>query len=175
MHDTPELAFAPHDHALCAGDAMALAEKALVEQGLRLTPVRRRTLQILLESHRALGAYDVLERLASDGYGNQPPVAYRALEFLEEQGLVHRIRRLNAFTACMHPGETHAPAFLICRACHAVAEAAAEPVARALERSAKAAGFVIERSTVEALGLCPACVGTAGPGDVMKPVPRGVA
>ena len=163
-HDhAPEVAFAPHDHARCAGDAMARAEAALALQGVRLTPVRRRTLQILLESHRALGAYDVLERLASDGYGNQPPVAYRALDFLEEQGLVHRIRRLNAFTACMHPGEVHAPAFLICRDCHAVAEAPAAGVGQALEAAAAALHFTIERSNIEALGLCPACAGTTGP------------
>ncbi len=113
----PDLAFAPHDHARCAGEVLALAEARMVQGGQRMTPVRRRSLQILLEAHRALGAYDVLERLAAEGYGNQPPVAYRALEFLEENGLAHRIRRLNAFTACMHPGEVHAPAFLICRAC----------------------------------------------------------
>lgn len=158
MTDEPaDLAFAPHDHDACAGGAMARAEAALAGAGQRLTPVRRRTLQILLESHRALGAYEVLERLALDGYGNQPPVAYRALEFLEEQGLVHRIRRLNAFTACMHPGEVHASAFLICRECHAVAEAPAAAVGQALEAAARGMGFAIERSTVEALGLCPGC------------------
>ena len=150
-------AFAPHDHAVCAGDTLALAEARLSGAGQRLTPVRRRTLQILLESHRALGAYDVLERLVADGFANQPPVAYRALEFLEEQGLVHRIRRLNAFTACMHPGEHHAPAFLICRECHIVAEAPASGVIHALEGAARPLGFAIERATVEALGLCPAC------------------
>lgn len=164
-HDhAPDLAFAPHDHSRCAGDLMALAEAQLAEGGQRLTPVRRRTLQILLEAHRALGAYDVLERLAADGFGNQPPVAYRALEFLEEQGLAHRIRRLNAFTACMHPGETHAPAFLICRACNAVAEAPGRAVAQALAGAAQAVGFTVERSTVEAMGLCPGCA-AAGPED----------
>ena len=157
-------AFHPHDHAACANDALALAEKRLGAAGQRLTPVRRKTLQILLDSPRALGAYEVLERLVADGFANQPPVAYRALEFLEEQGLVHRIRRLNAFTACMHVGEVHAPAFLICRECHAVAEAPAAAVVQALEAAAKVLHFTIERSTVEALGLCPAC----------KPIEAGV-
>jgi Fur family zinc uptake transcriptional regulator len=136
---------------------MARAEALARNKGLRLTPVRRRTLEILLEAHRALGAYDVLNRLSAEGYGNQPPVAYRALEFLVEQGLAHRIRRLNAFTACMHPGEAHAPAFLICRLCDAVAEAPAAPVRAALDSAAADLGFVIERSNFEALGLCPAC------------------
>lgn len=149
--------FARHDHAHCAGDVMVRAEAMAAQKRLRLTPVRRRVLEILLEEHRALGAYDVLQRLAEEGFGNQPPVAYRALEFLVEQGLAHRIRRLNAFAACMHPGEAHAPAFLICRSCNLVAEAEADSVRVALEDAADHLGFVIERSNVEALGLCPAC------------------
>jgi Fur family zinc uptake transcriptional regulator len=153
-------AFAPHDHAACTATAMAEAEAQLAEGGQRLTPVRRQTLAILLNSPRALGAYEVLERLVAEGFANQPPVAYRALEFLEEQGLVHRIRRLNAFTACMHVGQVHAPAFLICRACHAVAEAPAAAVADALTAAAATLHFTVERSTVEALGLCPACRNT---------------
>ena len=106
-------AFAHHDHAHCAGDGLAAADRIARSRGARLTPVRRRTLEILLEAHRAMGAYDVLERLAKEGFGKQPPVAYRALEFLLDLGLVHRINRLNAFAACMHPGQAHNPAFLI--------------------------------------------------------------
>lgn len=154
MH-TP--AFHNHDHAHCTGDVMARAEEITRANGARLTPVRRRVLEILLEEHRAMGAYDVLQRLVAEGFGNQPPVAYRALEFLVDQGLAHRVRRLNAFTACMHPGEAHAPAFLICRQCNAVAEAPAEAVRAALEAAATDLGFVVERANLEALGLCPKC------------------
>ena len=154
---TPEVAFARHDHSHCTGDILARAESLAQAQGARLTPVRRRVLEILLEEHRALGAYDVLQRLAAEGFGNQPPVAYRALDFLVENGLAHRIRRLNAFAACMHPGEAHAPAFLICRACNHVAEAPATSVRAALDTAAADLGFTIERSNIEALGLCPAC------------------
>jgi Fur family transcriptional regulator, zinc uptake regulator len=153
----PDLAFAAHDHAHCTADALARAEAVTSGAGVRLTPVRRRVLEILLEEHKALGAYDVLGRLAAEGFGNQPPVAYRALEFLVEQGLAHRIQRLNAFTACIHPGEQHAPAFLICRKCSAVAEAEAGPIRAALDDAAARVGFSIERSTIEALGLCPSC------------------
>lgn len=155
-HD-PSAAFNPHDHDHCAQDVLTRATALAEAANVRLTPVRRRVLEILLESHRAMGAYDVLKRLAAEGFGNQPPVAYRALEFLADQGLVHRIRRLNAFAACMHPGEDHSPAFLICRECHAVAEAAAAPVRSALEAAAQTVGFVVERSTIEAMGLCPSC------------------
>ena len=155
--DSAERAFAHHDHHHCTAEVLAQGEAKLAGQGARLTPVRRRVLEILLEQHRALGAYDVLNRLAAEGFGNQPPVAYRALDFLEEHGLAHRIRRLNAFCACMHPGEAHAPVFLICRQCSTVAEAAGDGVRVALDTAAESAGFAVERATVEAVGLCPAC------------------
>lgn len=155
------LAFRDHDHHACRGHAMAQAEAVVAARGLRLTPVRRRTLEILLESHRALGAYDVLDRLAAEGFGRQPPVAYRALEYLVEHGLAHRVRRLNAFAACTCPGQDHAPVFLICRSCHAVAEAPSTPLRAMLDDAAAAEGFVVERSSIEAQGLCAACAKAA--------------
>lgn len=154
-------AFNPHDHSHCTATGLARAEAILAERKQRLTPVRRQTLEILLSEHRALGAYDVLERLASAGFANQPPVAYRALEFLVEQGFAHKVRRLNAFAACMHPETDHAPVFLICRGCNALAETAAEPVRAALETVAAAVGFAVERTSIEALGLCPTCLEAA--------------
>ncbi|MFN0116209.1 MAG: transcriptional repressor [Paracoccaceae bacterium] len=159
--DSGAVAFADHDHSRCAGALLSRAAAVAEARGVRLTPVRRRTLEILLEAHRALGAYDVLDRLRASGFGGQPPVAYRALEFLVENGLAHRIRRLNAFAACAHPGEAHQAAFLICRGCHAIAEAPAGEVRAALDRSAVAAGFLVERASIEASGLCPSC-GEAG-------------
>ena len=156
MTDTP-LAFAPHDHSTCSGDLLTHAETQCSASGARLTPVRRRTLEILAESHRAMGAYDVLERLKEDGFGSQPPVAYRALEFLVEQGLAHRVRRLNAFTACSHPGTPHSPAFFICRVCDSVAETAVPELRDALQAAADRLGFTVERANLEALGLCPGC------------------
>lgn len=156
MTDAP-LAFTPHDHAACTGGVLARADALSEAAGLRMTPVRRRALAILLEAHRALGAYEVLERLTEDGFGHQPPVAYRALDFLVEHGFAHRIRRLNAFTACMHPGEAHSPAFLICRDCDMVAEAPVAEVRAALEAAAGEVGFSVERVSLEAVGLCPNC------------------
>lgn len=153
----PGRVFHQHDHAACAGQALERAEEICAAAGLRLTPVRRRALEILLEEHRALGAYEVLERLTAEGFGHQPPVAYRALDFLVENGLAHRIRRLNAFTACTRPGDEHAPVFFICARCNAVAEAPGQGPREALERAGSAIGFSIDRANIEALGLCPAC------------------
>lgn len=152
-------AFQDHDHDHCARPTLARAEDVAKARGLRLTPVRRRVLEILLEDHRALGAYDILDRLRAEGFGSQPPVAYRALDFLVEHGLAHRVRRLNAFAACLHPGEAHAPAFFICEACQAVAEAPEADVEAAIGGVAAGLGFEVRRASVEVLGVCPACAG----------------
>jgi Fur family zinc uptake transcriptional regulator len=140
---------------------IAAAEAHCAAEGLRFTPVRRAALEILLGEHRAMGAYELLDRLHEAGFGSQPPVAYRALDFLVANGFVHKIERLNAFIACAHPGETHSPAFLICRLCDAVAEAQSGPARGGLGEAARTTGFRIERTVVEALGVCPACAETA--------------
>jgi Fur family zinc uptake transcriptional regulator len=155
----PPLAFAGHDHAVCRDAAMAAARAACAARRLRLTPQRARALEILLESHRALGAYELLDRFRAEGLGAQPPVAYRALEFLVENGFAHRIEKLNAYVACARPGEGHAPAFMICRRCRRVAEAAEAPGAGPLDLAADRVGFAVERTMVEAEGLCLACRG----------------
>ncbi len=156
MTPLPQTAFGAHDHDACVAAALAAAEAVCAARGAQLTPVRRRVLEILLESHGAMGAYDVLARLDAEGMGKQPPVAYRALSFLVDQGLAHRIEKLNAFVACSHPGGAHAPAFMICRSCGTVAEAEAGTGGAFGQRAAEA-GFRIERTVMEAEGLCPAC------------------
>lgn len=155
------VAFRRHDHGRCATTALARADASAAAAGLRLTPVRRRALEILLETHRAMGAYEVLDRLAADGFGHQPPVAYRALDFLVSHGMAHRIQRLNAYVACLNSDGPHAPVFLICSACEAVAEVPGARVRAALEAGAAQAGFAVERASVEAVGLCETCRGGA--------------
>ncbi|XDA99479.1 transcriptional repressor [Sulfitobacter sp. LCG007] len=153
------IGFKSHDHARCVASALAEAERLCARDGLRLTPVRRRALEILLQEHRALGAYDLLAVLGTEGLGSQPPVAYRALDFLVKAGFAHKIEGLNAYIACTHPGAEHAPVFLICRECNAVAETDTEAARGAgrLKDTARAAGFLIEHTVIEARGLCPAC------------------
>lgn len=155
----PTIGFHRHDHASCIATTMHEAEAHCASAGLRFTPVRRRVLELLVQEHRALGAYDILEVLAAEGLGQQPPVAYRALDFLVSSGLAHRIERLNAYTACAVPGQPHAPAFLICRECRHVAETHSEDLSTPLDDAARATGFVIEEMALELEGLCPACAG----------------
>lgn len=96
------------------------------------------------------------------GLGSQPPVVYRALDFLVGAGLVHRIERLAAFAACTHGGAEHNAGFLVCRVCRRVAETALPGPAQDLVAEAEAAGFAIERTVVEAEGVCALCRGAGG-------------
>lgn len=152
MHD---IGFETHDHSACVVTAMKAAEVFCEEHKVQFTSVRRRVLEILLQEHRAMGAYDILAVLSKEGLGSQPPVVYRALDFLEKHAFVHKIERLNAWLACTHPGASHAPVFLICRECKAVAESVMAD--QELHRAAQSVGFQVETTVVEAEGLCPAC------------------
>ncbi|MGB1033517.1 MAG: transcriptional repressor [Primorskyibacter sp.] len=165
------LGFDPHDHGQCITTGVAAADAACRARGVRLTPVRKRVLEILLAEHRAMGAYDVLEVLRAEGLGSQPPVVYRALGFLVDQGFAHKVERLNAFIACAHAsqsesvtaeaGQAHRPVFLICEGCGVVAETAAPEAGAALDATAKALGFTISTAMVEVLGQCPRCAAAA--------------
>lgn len=156
-------AFTPHDHGACIAETLAAAERHCTRERLQFTAVRRRVLEILLHEHKALGAYDILATLSAEGLGTQPPVAYRALNFLTRIGFVHKIENLNAYIACARPQDQHRPVFLICRDCGAVAEAEVPAETGALADAAAAGGFRIERTVVEATGLCPDCQ-ISGPG-----------
>lgn len=140
----------------CTG-AIERAENLAAERKIRLTPLRRRVLELLSESDTAMGAYDLLPALQAEGLGSQPVVAYRALDFLIEHGLAHRIEGVNAFVACSHPSESHTPAFLVCRLCRSVAEDCVADADPALEKAAKSRGFSIEKRVVEVIGLCADC------------------
>ena len=146
-----------HDHAACIEEALSQAEALCRIRGVRLTPLRRRVLEIIWESHAPLGAYDVLERMNAAGERNAPPTAYRALDFLLKHGLIHRIESLNAFVGCAMPGDAHKAQFFICRDCGTVAETHSEKIGEAIEASATRAGFQVDTPVVEISGQCPEC------------------
>lgn len=121
-----------------------------------MTAPRRRVLELLLAAGEPVKAYDLIARFGRDGEAAKPPTVYRALEFLERQGLAHRIASLSAYVACAHAGADHAAAFLICDCCGVTAEV--RPTASPhLADAAAALGFTIGRATVEAHGRCADC------------------
>ncbi len=160
MPDTA-LAFAEHDHGQCRETMLDELARAAKTRGLRLTPARVRVLELLGEAHRAMGAYEVLDRLRAEGLGSQPPVVYRALEFLTGAGFVHKIERLNAYVACCHPGDEHGACFLICSRCRKVAEIEDGALDIALAQAAAGRGFAMRRIVLEIEGTCPACRASA--------------
>lgn len=158
-HDhAPTAAAAPHDHAHCVADALTRADALCAERGARLTTLRRRVLELVWSSHRPRGAYAVLEDLSQqDGKATAPLTVYRALEFLVEQGLVHRIESLNAYVGCAAPGATHSGQFLVCEGCGDAAEIDDPSIRSAIDAAAAARGFRVQRPTVEVRGVCKDC------------------
>jgi Fur family zinc uptake transcriptional regulator len=145
-----------NDHQNCIDEALARAEKLCRQRQQRFTAIRRRVLELVWQQHKPVGAYELLEVLRQDGR-TAPPTVYRALEFLQQMGLVHRIASLNAFVGCAHPGKPHDGQFLICESCKSIAELDAPAITAAIEQSATTAGFETRRHTVEIMGLCPDC------------------
>ncbi len=150
-------ALRPHDHDACIDAALAAAEQTCKEQGLRLTPIRRRVLELVWQSHRPVGAYELLEALSADGRRAMPPTVYRALDFLVNAGLVHRLATLNAFVGCHDPLHPHQGQFLICGDCRRVVEFHSGSVNRSLDRKARNLGFELTEQNVELLGRCSDC------------------
>ena len=137
------------------------AEQYCQENGLNFTPVRRKVLEILLQKNTAIGAYEILDLLREAGFKNQPPVAYRALDFLVQNGFAHKIEQLNSFIGCTHPGKDHSPAFMICRNCDSVSEEEALIRNFSVSQIASKAGFTVEKAVIEARGLCHSCADLA--------------
>ena len=158
-HDHPTAFPKPgHNHARCASDALRRAEDVCTARKVRLTDIRRRVLEAVWQSHIPVGAYDILSLLNAGGGRIAPVQVYRALEFLMDNDLVHRIASLNAFIGCAHMGEdNHAAQFLICRSCGSTAELESTPLKRALSQAVAERGFTIDSQIVEISGFCPHC------------------
>jgi len=139
------------------------AERACLRRGAQLTPLRRQVLALVLDAEAPVGAYALLDRLKASRPGAAPPTVYRALDFLLENGLIHKVERLNAYIGCTDSGHGHGHGrghphqFLICRGCGATAEIADHAVAHAIEAAARRAGFAVAEATVEVEGTCARC------------------
>jgi len=141
---------------------LARAAALCDRRGSNLTELRRLVLGLILESPAPTGAYDLLELLRAHRGASAPPTVYRALDFLLEQGFIHRIERLSAFVGCIDAhdhadGHHHAAQFLICRSCGQATEIEDHALAHALAHAAEAVGFQVSGATIEAEGTCAKC------------------
>lgn len=148
-----------HAHPQDAASLLRAAEQQCLRNGSRLTAQRRDVLEALAGSEKPLGAYDLIEKLREkNGRAPAPIAVYRALDFLKEQSLIHRLETLNAFVACPHHhAEAEPVVFLICETCRTVEEAVAAPLNHALAAVAQARAFTAKRQVVELAGTCKIC------------------
>jgi Fur family zinc uptake transcriptional regulator len=147
---------AGHQHSSCLKAAMARAEENCARRGLRLTPLRRRVLELVWKSHEPVKAYHLLETLQAEKKGAAPPTVYRALEFLQQEGFVHKLESLNSYIGCGAPGHD-ASQFLICHQCGVVAELDDREIDELIGSKADHLGFKPNHLTIEIKGLCNNC------------------
>ncbi|WP_250633326.1 transcriptional repressor [Pinirhizobacter soli] len=156
MNTKPSENHHEHHHDDAIGFVRAV-ETASTERGLRLTPLRREVLQLVARAGKPVKAYDLLDSLR-DTHGNAaPPTVYRALDFLLENGFIHKLESINAYVACHHPAEQHQVPFLICDVCDGAQEVCDPRVAELIEAQARTFGFTPQGQTVEVHGVCKKC------------------
>jgi Fur family zinc uptake transcriptional regulator len=155
-----------HNHSECVSEALVTAEHLCVDRGVQLTPIRHKVLELIWESHKAVKAYELLDRLKPLQQAAKPATIYRALDFLIEQGLIHRVESLNAFVGCRCSGHQHEQLLLICKHCQEVEERSAKEVMLALSDEIKQAGFIVYSKAIEVHGICAKCQKLSSvPGD----------
>lgn len=150
-----------HSHATVA-EQLRTAESLCLERGKRLTPIRRKVLEILLAQHRSVKAYELLELIRGAQPGAAPPTVYRALDFLVEEGLVHRLDAINAWTACLDAGGEPHDLLVVCTECGKVAELSDPRLSRQLADKVARAGFALSDHETELRALCSHCKASAG-------------
>jgi len=146
-----------HQHKHCMQSAIFRVEIDCASRGLRLTKIRRRVLELVWKNHEPVKAYDILEILKAEKKGAAPPTVYRALDFLQEEGFVHRIESQNAYIGCGEPGHDNTAQFLICIACGAAAELDDSEIQELINVKASYLGFKSQHQTIEVHGLCTEC------------------
>lgn len=146
-----------HDHGRCISQALSDAQAVCKDNGQRLTKIRQLVLELVWQSHKPLGAYELLPAIKEAGFNSAPPTVYRALDFLQEQGLVHRISSLNAFIGCSQPGHKCSSCFMICEHCGMAVELESTALAQAITSMSAEVGFKPTREHIELVGCCRNC------------------
>ncbi|ORU91568.1 MAG: hypothetical protein A6F70_00365 [Cycloclasticus sp. symbiont of Bathymodiolus heckerae] len=147
----------PHNHQHCMTQALQSAEKICTDKGVRLTAIRKRILELICSSHKAIGAYELLDLFRKEDMKAKPVTIYRALDFLMEAGLVHKIESLNAFIGCLQAETQHQSVILICDNCKNAFELDASSVYKTIFAMSKEKQFTPTTLTIELHGLCDSC------------------
>ena len=146
-----------HDHSQCVKDALTKALAICQVRGVRFTKLRKQVFELVCTSHKPIGAYDILDTFQKRGRKTAPPTVYRALDFLLEQGLIHRIASLNAYIGCDFPQEPHRGQFIICKLCGEATELVSHTIEKCIAGAAAKLDFQVQSRVIEILGVCSAC------------------
>ncbi len=146
-----------HNHRGCVDKAISAAKKLCLKRGARLTDARRRVLELVWSNHKPVLAYELMDQISRNGRKAAPPTVYRALDFLLENGLIHRIESLNAFVGCGAPALEHSGQFLICDGCKTIAELDDPEINTLIQQRALKAGFKASKQIIEIAGRCSSC------------------
>jgi Fur family zinc uptake transcriptional regulator len=138
-------------------EQLGIAESLCEQRGRRLTPIRRKVLELLLRHGRSLKAYELLDAMRAEHPGAAPPTVYRALDFLVDEGLIHRLDAVNAWTACHDAGGEPHDLLVVCTGCGAVAEVSDPAMSRQLAERVARTGFALATHEMEIRALCPQC------------------
>lgn len=140
-------------------DKMERFESICHKRKQRVTPLRRNVLSTILKTEKSIKAYDIIRKLSTPAKKVKPPVVYRALEFLQEQGFIHRIERDNSYAACAHPEKKKNNYMLVvCKKCGVVEEFGDDSLSRIIQLNVHNAGFEMAAGTLEVGGVCPSCL-----------------
>lgn len=146
-----------HEHQKCLHTAIETAKQHCENSGLRLTPLRQRVLELVWQNHKPVKAYDILDELKRVHASSAPPTVYRVLDFLQEEGLVHKLESLNAYVGCGAPDQNHNSQFLMCRSCGVAAEMDDVDIRNLIADKVAGIGFKIDKEIIEIKGICSQC------------------
>ncbi|HTI96209.1 MAG TPA: transcriptional repressor [Rudaea sp.] len=150
-------AHAAHHHTHNAKGFVREVSAACAQRGLRLTEIRLQVLELIAASEKPVKAYDLLDQLKDARSNAAPPTVYRALDFLIDNGFIHKLQSINAYVGCHHPSVVHQVPFLICDVCESATEICDERVSGLLADQAKSLGFRARAQTLEVHGVCKRC------------------
>ena len=146
-----------HRHTLCIKNALARANKICTEKQVRLTPIRSKVLELIWQSHKPIKAYDLLAQLSNHNHIEKPPTVYRALEFLLDNQLIHKIESSNTYIGCEFDHKCGDTQFFICDQCDEVKEVQESKLDQTLLETSQKQGFIPHQTHVEIHGICAQC------------------
>ena len=146
-----------HDHRKCSKKVIQNAEETCLKFSLNFTPIRKKVLEIISSNHKPSRAYDLLEKLRDDGFCDKPPTIYRALDFLIENKIVHKLNTINAYVACFDEESEEISCFLICEMCQEIEEFHNKNLNKVLTNIGKKRGIEIKNLNLEIGFKCQEC------------------